>query len=75
MASKLSTATFVTLDANEYRSILNPAVQQAHDMASQVKPAIEHPLDPALRANVKGWLRLTLPARAAGDQGPRSRDR
>jgi predicted phage baseplate assembly protein len=63
MASNLATATFPALDAVQYRSILNPAVEEAHKAANKVKPAIEHPLDPALQAKAKGWLRLTLPPR------------
>jgi hypothetical protein len=58
------------LDAKTYRSILAPSVTKAHQAAEAVKPPIDHPLDPALRANVKGWLRLTLPPRK-DDEKPR----
>jgi hypothetical protein len=63
MASNLATANFPALDAVLYRSILNPAVEEAHRAADKVKPAIEHPLDPALQVKGKGWLRLSLAPR------------
>jgi predicted phage baseplate assembly protein len=70
MSSTLATATFPALTAADYRSIVNPAVTAAHDAADKVKPAIDHPLDPGLRARAKGWLRLTLPSHEA-DAAPR----
>lgn len=51
------------MDVATYSSVLDPSVSKVHALTSSVKPAIDHPLDPALRANAKGWLRLTLPPR------------
>ncbi|MEO8681352.1 MAG: putative baseplate assembly protein [Vicinamibacterales bacterium] len=65
MSSKLATMSFPAMSDAAYRSILNPAVTAAHAAANKVKPAVLHALDPALRANAKGWLRLTLPPRPA----------
>jgi predicted phage baseplate assembly protein len=70
MAAQVGSLSFASLDQTTYRSIVDPAVAAAHDVASSVLPAIDHPLDPALRTTVKGWLRLTLPPRPA-DTPPR----
>jgi predicted phage baseplate assembly protein len=68
MAVQVTGTSFTALSDTVYRSIVTPAVLAAHNVAESVKPAIEHPLDPALRTTVKGWLRLTLPPRAADDK-------
>jgi predicted phage baseplate assembly protein len=68
MAAQLANKNFTSLTDTVYRSIVNPAVSKAQEAAAKVKPAIEHPLDPALRNNVKGWLRLTLPARKENEK-------
>jgi predicted phage baseplate assembly protein len=60
-AKAAALAPLGTLNVAAYKSILDPAVTAAHKVASSVKPAINHPLDPALRAAVRGWIRLTLP--------------
>jgi hypothetical protein len=70
MSTQLAGKTFTSLTDTIYKSILDPAVTKAHKVAGGVKPAIPHPLDPALRASVKGWLRLTLPTRKS-DEKPR----
>ena len=71
MSSGLGAAgSFPVISSAIYKTILDPAVTAAHKAAAAVKPAIDHPLDPALRATVKGWLRLTLPPRQK-DEKPR----
>src|SRR5262249_31258988 len=73
MAAKLAPMTFATISAADYRTVLNPAITAAKAAADQAKPPIDHPLDPALRAVAKGWLRLTLPAAVPGEKPRRLR--
>lgn len=64
-------------DANvfsqQYRTVLDAGVVAARDAAAAAQPPIAHPLDPALRARAKAWLRITVPPRAADAKSPRIR--
>ncbi len=73
MSAKLKPLSFPALSDTAFRGILDPAVAKAHDVANQVLPAIDHPLDPTLRAVSKGWLRLTLPPRQPNEKPRRLR--
>jgi hypothetical protein len=61
------------LDVNAYKTVLTPSVAAAHAAAQSVKPAIAHPLDPALRSKAQGWLRLNLVPPAPGEASKRIR--
>lgn len=61
------------MDVATYSTVLDPSILKASAIAKSAKPAIAHPFDPTLRALARGWLRLTLPPRAAGEKVRRLR--
>src|SRR6185369_1960773 len=73
MRTTLATLPPGVFDAKAYGTILKAGIDAATDEAKTALPAVPHPLDPTLRNNVKGWLRLTLPALADGEKGPKVR--
>ncbi len=84
LASELSSVAAPTVgDENSYQNYLSDlqhaltdAVDEAFDEDAEPKPAVPHPLDPALRdpAAVRSWLRLGPIALPEGEDGrPRLR--
>lgn len=61
------------LDRQTYQTVINAGVTALDSAAGNVLPLIPHPLDPTLRAGVKGWIRLGLPALASGTRRPKIR--
>jgi len=61
------------LDVKTYRTVINAGVEALNATAGNVVPLVPHPLDPTLRAGVKGWIRLSLPALDAAARRPKIR--
>jgi len=61
------------LTAGNFGTVLDAGVLAAKNKAAIAQPPVAHPLDPALRANAKAWLRITLPTPAADAKAPRVR--
>jgi predicted phage baseplate assembly protein len=64
---------WTSMNVATYASILTPSLNKANQVKAAAQPAINHPFDPAIRALAKGWLRLTLPPRKAGEKVRRLR--
>ena len=61
------------LTAGSYGTVLSAGVLAAKQKADSVKPAVGHPLDPALQGAGKAWLRLQLPPLEPDARSPRIR--